>query len=397
MIYHRVIEDRINLLLPSREALILFGPRRVGKTTLLRRLEEQLKVSAPTAYFSLDDPGAQSIFRDFTIDRLATIFNGLGFTSQGRNYLLLDEILFFDGVDLLIKLIFDQFPQVKILATSSSSLLLMDSLTESLAGRKYFIELLPLTLAEILGLDEPDFFSFTGRPAQAPELSARTLEILNYGSYPEVVNLADHTEKRAKIKDLVDSALFKDLLLLEGIKNPRALTNLVSLLAHQVGSLVNTNEIATLLGISRRMVDEYIGLLEKFFVVFRLPPFGRNPRSEIGSKFKVYFHDLGIRNGIINRYEPVAGRDDRGALLENLIIAGIAKRNLYAGNPYRLFFWRNYSGYEVDLVLEAVEKKELVALEIKASGRGGVTRAFDKYAPHRKILAGLEDAYKYYL
>jgi len=128
-----------------------------------------------------------------------------------------------------------------------------------------------------------------------------------------------------------------------------------------------------------------------------LVPFSRNPRSEIGSRFKAYFWDPGIRNSIINRFEPIEGRDDRGALLENLIISGIARRNLYSGRPYRHYYWQSYAGYEVDCVLDAVEKKELVALEIKYQGKGKITRAFDKYHPDRTIIAGFHDSYRYCL
>lgn len=395
--FSRVIEENISNALTTREAIILYGPRRAGKTTLLEYFEGKLKPEAGTAFFSLDDPGARTIFQDFSVARLESIFKGLGFTSESRNYLFLDEILYFDNVELLLKIIIDRFPHVKIIASSSSSILLKKSLSESLAGRKLLIELLPLSLGEIFNIEVKDFFSFSEEPLLSPELFARVSEMIIYGSYPEVIALQNHSEKRAKLRDIVESALFKDLFLIEGIRHPKALTDLLILLAHQTGALVNVNEIASILGISRRIVNEYIGLLEKFFVIFRLLPFSRNPRSELGSKFKVYFWDQGIRNSIINRFEPIVQREDRGALLENLIIVGIARRNLYSGRPYALFFWRNYAGYEIDCVLEGIEKKELIVLEIKFSGKGRITRAFEPYHPDRKIIAGFRESYRYCL
>ncbi len=383
--------------MPGNEAIIVYGPRRVGKTTLLYSLEKELKDTAATSFFSLDDPGAQDVFKNFTVAKLDMIFSGIGFDQRQKNYLFLDEILFFDRIDLLLKLIVDHFPYVKILASSSSSLLLVDSLSESLAGRKYFIELLPLTLGEIFDMPAHDFFLFREIPHLIPQLTARTEEIIIYGSYPEIINLPDYSLKRDKLKDIVDSALFKDIFLIEGIRNPKALTNLLTLLAHQIGALINTHEIATILGISRRLVDEYIGLLEKFFIIFRLLPFSRNPRSEIGSKYKIYFWDTGIRNQIINRFDPIGGREDKGALLENLIISGIARRNLYSGRPFRQFFWRNYAGAEIDLILEAVEKRQLLAMEIKFSGKGRISKTFDRYSPDISLIAGFQDSYRYCL
>jgi uncharacterized protein len=397
MLYPRIIEENVEKALPSPEALILYGPRRVGKTTILQLFENKLKPGSPTAYFSLDDPGAKSIFKDFSLARLDSIFRSLGFDALSKNYLFLDEILYFEKIDLLLKLIVDNFPHVKVLASSSSSILLKKSLSESLAGRKHFMELLPLSLGELYGLKGNDFFAFPEQILRGPELTARMSEIIVYGTYPEVITLPGHTEKRAKLKDLVESALFKDLFLLEGIRHPKVLTDLLTLLAHQTGALVNINEIATILGISRRMVDEYIGILEKFFVIFRLLPFSRNPRSELGSKFKVYFWDTGIRNSIISHFEPIENRDDRGVLLENIIISGIARRNLYAGRPYQQHFWRNYAGYEIDCILEGIEKKELIAIEIKYSGRGKITRAFDTYGPDRKIIADFKNSYRFCL
>jgi uncharacterized protein len=169
----------------------------------------------------------------------------------------------------------------------------------------------------------------------------------------------------------------------------------VRLLAYQISNLVNLNELATQLGISRNTVDQYISILEKYFIVFRLQPFERNLRSEITSKQKIYFWDLGIRNSVINRFFSFETRDDKGALFENFIIASIMKRNYYEGRTFNLYFWRTYQGYEIDLILEGVQDQELWAFQITTTGKANFSRAFDAYNPTSKIVISLENAYRF--
>ncbi|MBI3577172.1 ATP-binding protein [Candidatus Gottesmanbacteria bacterium] len=399
MIYPRITEQIIEKYLPGKEIIILYGPRRAGKTTLLKHLEEKLTHQGhKTAYFSLDDPGAQAVFSEFSADKLHVVFSGLGFGTGARSYLFLDEIISFSSIDRLLKIISDHFPDIKIFATSSSSILLADTLTESLAGRKYFVEMLPLTLAEINGRMIENYFDFSDFPLEKETFCAQLADIAVFGSYPEVVNLKSHEEKRGKLRDIIDSALFKDIFLYEGIKHPQLLTKLLSLLSYQTGSLVNLNELSVTLGTSRHLVEEYLGLLEKFFVVFRLRPFEHNLRSEITFKFKVYFWDTGIRNAIISRFEHWDLREDKGAILENLVIAGLQKRNLYSSRPYQTYFWRNYDGFEVDLITQGVEHPEILAVEIKYSGKGKISHAFlNAYKPKKTMVVGRNDAYKFFL
>jgi predicted AAA+ superfamily ATPase len=353
----RVVEQALLDLFSSPEILVVYGPRRVGKTTLLHQIQARICAQQPSALYSLDDPTAQAIFAEPSTARLTRIFSELGFTPEKRSILLLDEIQGFERVDLLLKLIFDHFPYVKVIATSSSSLLLLHHLTDSLAGRKYFIELLPLTLSEYAGVQVDDFFSFPENIIRQEELNQITQSFMILGAYPEVLNRAVLTEKQDKLRDIVESVLYKDIFLMENIKAPQVMVKLVALLAHQIGNLVNVNELASQLGISRNTVEQYISILEKYFLVFRLLPFERNLRSEINSKQKIYFWDLGVRNAVINRFAPLMLREDRGALFENQVVASILKRNLYARRRYNAYFWRTYQGYEIDLVLEDVQSR----------------------------------------
>ncbi len=394
--YSRIVSSTLHKLLTTPEILILYGPRRVGKTTLLQEMHREFTgQNLPTAIYSLDDPTAQSIFSAPSTARLERIFTELGFGTQQYGYLLLDEVQGFEHIDLLLKLIYDHFPHVKVVVTSSSSLLLLQNLTDSLAGRKYFIELLPLTLSEITGIAVEDYFLFPESLTQAGSLTELVSSLAVYGAYPEVINRTTLEEKRSKLGDILESALYKDIFMLERIKSPQVLTKLLSLLAHQIGNLVNLNELATQLGVSKNTVDQYIAILEKYFVIFRLTPFSRNLRSELNSRFKIYFWDLGIRNSVISRYFPLETRDDLGAIFENLIIASILKRNTYSRKPFNAYFWRTYQGYEIDLVLENSTTQELWAFQISFSGKSTFSRAFDVYRPAKTFMVNMENAYRF--
>jgi len=394
--FERIVKGNLQARMAAPETLIIYGPRRVGKTTLLNMVHDDLcQKNAPVAFYTLDDPGAQAIFAEPSIDRLERIFSELGFSPKRRNYLLLDEIQGFQKVNLLLKLIFDHFAFVKVVATSSSSLLLLQSLTDSLAGRKYFIELLPLTLEEVTGIHAGNYFSFPESITQQGALTEFLRTMAVYGTYPEVLNNPVIKDKQAKLRDILESALYKDILMLERLKSPQVLTRLLTLLAYQIGNLVDLNELATQLGISRNTVDQYIAILEKYFLVFRLPAFNRNLRSELSTKFKLYFWDTGIRNALINRFYPFEARDDKGAVFENLVIASIMKRNLYAGRPFNACFWRTYQGYEIDLVLENNQTCDLMAFQISLAGKISFSRAFSMNHPSKTFVVRAENAYRF--
>jgi hypothetical protein len=220
--YTRIVEHTLRSLLQSPEILILYGPRRVGKTTLLQLFHRELQGSWPTAFYSLDDPTAQAIFGEPSTARLERIFSELGFAPGQRAYLFLDEVQGFSRIDLLLKLIYDHFSDVKVLATSSSSFLLLQRLTDSLAGRKYFIELLPLTLGEYSGIQVNDYFSFPESITQAGHFNEILHSVAVYGLYPEVANRTNVEEKQAKLRDILESALYKDIFILEKVKAPQA-------------------------------------------------------------------------------------------------------------------------------------------------------------------------------
>ncbi|MDO8609621.1 MAG: ATP-binding protein [bacterium] len=394
--YRRIIENKIISLLNKREILILYGPRRVGKTTILNNLKTIFNQKQhPCMLYTLDDPASSIIFANPTVNKLKTIFSELGFNTN-KNYLLLDEVQSFSKIDILLKLIYDHFSHIKVIVTSSSSILLLHELTESLAGRKLFIEIFPLTLSEYTGININTYFKFDDLITKKEELSnILTHNFSIYGSYPEIVNMDKNIDKIHKLRDIIDSSLYKDIFIQEKIKAPKTLVYLVQLLAFQIGNLVNLNELSTQLGISRNTVNEYINILERFFIIFRLTPFEKNIRSEITSKFKVYFWDLGLRNAIIYRFTPFDNREDKGALFENIIISSILKRNYYSGCLWQPFFWRTYEGSEIDLVLRNILTEKLWIFQITTTNRALFSRSFDKYKPVKKIVVNLSNGYKY--
>ncbi len=197
--------------------------------------------------------------------------------------------------------------------------------------------------------------------------------------------------KTEKLKEIVDSYLFKDLLMIEGIKKPRLIVELTKYLAHHLGSMVNPNEIAATLGVSRNTVLSYIDLLERFFIVFRVYPYGKNLRNVMRKKFKIYFYDPGIRNAVIGNFIPLDQREDRGFLLENAVALGLKRRIDYERKPYELFYWRNYEGREVDIVLT---DGTLTGIEVAWNKKN---HKLTKSYPGKGMITDIGDAYKFCL
>lgn len=334
---------------------IVVGPRRIGKTTLLKELEIEVKKSNSIIYVDFTDPAEVSLWSDFSSAKISRLVT--------QDVVFFDEIQYLPRVGLLLKLIHDHFPKVKIVATGSSSFLLLQSIGESLAGRKKIFELFPLSLSEIFNFKKVDYWRFNEELQQSSILAEKLKETLLFGGYPEVLSLKNKSEKIERLKEIADSFLFKDLLMFEGVKKPRLLVELTGLLAHQIGQLVNPNELGMSLNVSRKTVLDYIDLLEKFFVVKKVYPYEKNLRDVIRGKFKVYFFDLGIRNAVISDFREIENREDIGAILENAVFIGLSRRISYERKLMEQFFWRDYDGREVDHVI----KKEdgFVGIEVK--------------------------------
>lgn len=309
------------------KAIVLTGARQVGKTTLLRTCLQGKSYH----FLNGDDPQVPEALNQAGTSRLKAII--------GNNTIVfIDEAQRIPNIGLIAKLIIDAFPDVQLLLSGSSALEISNLTLEPLTGRKYALNLYPVSWQE--------FEAHSGYL----EANAQLEERLIYGMYPDVIN--NRSDAREILKLLADSYLFKDVLALTGIRKPELLEKLLRALALQLGSEVSYNELAGLLEVDKATVIRYIELLEKAFIVFRLGSFSRNIRNEIKNNRKVYFYDNGIRNMLINNLNPLSLRNDKGELWENFLISERMKTHGYHGVFPNYYFWRTVQQQEIDFIEE---------------------------------------------
>ncbi len=322
------------------KATILLGPRQSGKTTLIKAL--LARTGLPYLLLNADEPDVRELLDNPTSTRLRTIIGN-------HKIFCIDEAQRIANIGITLKLVTDQIPEVQVIATGSSALELNSSIAEPLTGRKFEFTLYPLSFAELA--------SHYGLLEERRYLEQR----LVYGSYPEV---ATHPERAKElIKLLTESYLFKDLLLLEGLKKPPLLEKLVKALALQLGSEVSFHELGQLTGADAHTVERYIDLLEKAYVLFRVPAYSRNVRNEIKKGKKIYFLDNGIRNAVIGNFLPLTSRTDSGPLWENYLVAERRKLLANRGISSSAYFWRTTQQQEIDYIEES--HQGLAAFEFK--------------------------------
>jgi uncharacterized protein len=330
--------------LKSNRALIIFGPRQVGKTTLLEGFLKKTKLKYKLD--SGDNIRTQHLLGSQDFDKI------LGY-AEGYELIAIDEAQQIQNIGVALKILVDQVPNLSIIVTGSSSFDLLQSVGEPLTGRKTTLILYPIAQMELL------------KKYNKYELNEKLEEFLIFGSYPEVVSVKTRQKKINILIELVDSYLLKDILSLEKIKKSEILLNLVKLLAFQVGQLVSHNELATQLRIDVKTVGRYLDLLEKSFVICKLGGFSKNLRNEIKNKSKYYFLDLGIRNAVIAHFNSLKMRNDIGQLWENFVFIERLKKCSYEEFYGRRYFWRTYQGQEIDFIEEI--ENTLTAFETKWS------------------------------
>lgn len=326
----RFYED-LTPLLKSGQVLIVYGPRRVGKTTLLNNF-----LSNTNFKYRLDS--GDNI-------RIQTLLSSQDFPkiieyAKGYDLIALDEAQMIPNIGMGIKILVDQIPQLKVIATGSSSFDLARQVGEPLTGRKTTITLYPVAQLELL------------QETNKHNLRQELENYLVFGSYPQVITANTKEEKMQFLEELVNSYIFKDILALQQIKGSKTLLDLLRLLSFQVGSEVSLNELSTSLSIDVKTVGRYLDLLEKAFIITRLTAFSGNLRSEIVSKSKYYFLDNGIRNAVISQFNSLDLRNDIGQLWENFMIIERMKKRSYHNIHGYSYFWRTYSQKEIDLVEE---------------------------------------------
>jgi predicted AAA+ superfamily ATPase len=367
MYINRIAEEPLLDILAGDKVGVVLGARQVGKSTLL----EHVLTGQSAVFLNFDVEVDKARFLAAASLAPADALRSLG----NPAVLVLDEAQRLPATSRIVKGWHDARLPVKFLLLGSSSLDLLDQAAESLTGRNRKLTLPPLLFAETLATQ---LWAGAGAAAPehlcrhfAPQLRTFLMQRLNFGCYPEVVT-SDNPGQL--LRELSSDYLWKDVLQTGMVKTPDLIKRLLLLLAHQAGSEVSVNELATQLQMARPTVERYLHLLEQTFVIFRLPAFSTNRRKEIVKSQKVFFWDTGIRNALLNALSTDEFRPDIGALWENFVIAEVAKRNALLGAPAELFFWRSRAQSEVDLVVK--QGNSLRAFEIKWSQRPVSGRAF---------------------
>lgn len=321
----RILEDKISGKIGLGKAIILIGPRQVGKTTLINHILKNKK----HLFLDGDDPTVRNILTNPNTEQLRSIIGK-------NNIVFIDEAQRIENIGITLKIITDQFKHVQLFVSGSSAFELKNKTSEPLTGRKWKFDLFPISWSEY----EEDIGFL--RSEQNLELRIR------FGMYPDVIN--NKGDEIEILKQLVDSYLYKDILAFSGIRKPEVLEKLLRALAFQIGSEVSYNELSKLLGVDKNTVSTYIDILVKGYVIFKLPSFSRNLRNEIKINQKIYFIDTGVRNMIIGNFNAFESRTDFGLLWENFLISERIKKLKYSGSLAQYYFWRTKQQQEIDYI-----------------------------------------------
>ena len=348
----RSLEKNIELRLQDSKAIILYGPRQIGKTTLLHQLFDNKE---SVLWWNGDEPDLRSLLETATSTSLNSVI--------GKNkILIIDEAQRIKNIGLCIKLITDNIKDVKVIATGSSSFELANKINEPLTGRKWEFMLFPFSYNEMV--------NYHGIVEERRLLEHRMI----FGYYPDVVN--NKGDEIPILKTIANSYLYKDILTWERIQKPQKMEKLVQALAYHVGSEVSNNELGRICGMDNETVEKYILLLERAFIVFRLSSLSRNLRNELKKSRKIYFYDNGIRNSIINQFNPIGLRNDVGALWENFIISERMKHAEYNNIYMNRYFWRTKEQQEIDYIEEFEGILNAYEFKWKDGEKAKITKTF---------------------
>lgn len=352
----RAIEGELKRRLVAGKVNVLYGAMRVGKTFLLRKIEKELGLK--TFWINGEDLYFQEILSERSVANYKRLFTDV-------ELLIIDEAQVIENIGKILKLIVDELPHLKIIASGSSAFDLSNNLGEPLVGRAYWHKLYPLAQTELKNHEN------------LAEIRSKLEERLIYGSYPELYAMPAITDKAQYLKSLVTNYLLKDIINFDGVRNSAKIYDLLKLIAFQIGKEVSLTELGKQLGMSKNTVERYLDLLEKVYVLKQIGGFSRNLRKEISKSSRWYFWDNGIRNAIINDFKAIAFRNDTGELWENYLMTERLKKNTYENRLAETYFWRTYDQQEIDCI--ETENQEISAFEFKwGNAKAKIPAAFAK-------------------
>lgn len=354
----RHIESVLRSNLGKGKVILLTGARRVGKTQLLKHIAAGKK---NPLVLNAEDLDVAELLNEPRASQYKALM-------QDKDLVVIDEAQTLPDIGKKLKLMIDEMPKLPIVASGSSSFNLLKQSGEPLTGRSIIIELFPISWLELSKKFNP------------LELQQQMEERLIYGAYPELFQLKTLKEKRAYLKDLVVGYLLKDILAADLLRNTAKLYDLLKLIAFQVGAEVSYDELARALSMSKNTVERYLYILKEGYVLFPLGGFSKNLRKEVTKSSKWYFWDNGIRNAIVNQFEPITVRRDVGLLWENFCISERLKKSAYSADECSFYFWRTYDNQEIDLIIESDRGLEAVEIKWKAMNFKMPT-AFEKAYP----------------
>jgi predicted AAA+ superfamily ATPase len=357
----RLLKTKLEAQFHKGKALLLTGARQVGKTTLIN----SLVAGKSHLFLDGDDPTVRALLNTPNTADLRSLIGE-------HRIVFIDEAQRIGDIGLTLKLITDQFKHVQLIVSGSSSFELGKQLNEPLTGRKREYQLFPICWEEFEG--------DVGFLQAEQQLENRLI----YGLYPDIIN--NPGEERELLTNLVNSYLFRDLLSYNAIRKPEILEKLVQALALQVGSEVNFNELAGLVGVNKGTIQSYIELLEQGYVIFRLGSFSRNLRNEIKQNKKVYFYDNGVRNAVIGNFAALDLRSDKGALWENFLIAERVKQHAYKRTYAHYYFWRTKQQQEIDWVEEQDGKLQAMEFKWKIAKSAGSQTFYNAYQTQAQVV-----------
>lgn len=334
----RDLAANLEAKLHKGKVIVLIGPRQVGKTTLVNSILKDKEY----LFLDGDDNTVTETLANANTEILKSIIGN-------HKYIFIDEVQRIPNIGLKLKIIVDQIKNVQVIVSGSSSLDINNATQEPLTGRKFEFHMFPVSWKE--------FENTVGYMKAQQQLEIRLL----YGMYPDVIN--NFGTEYEILKNLVSSYLYKDILALAGIRKSEVLEKILRALAMQVGSEVSYNEIAQLVGVDKNTVNNYIDLLEKSFVIFRLTSFSRNIRNEIKANKKIYFYDNGVLNMLIGNFNSFEFRKDKGALWENFLVSERIKQLSYTQSIAKPYFWRTTTQQEIDYI--EINGDEVNAFEFK--------------------------------